>query len=499
MIIPIKMENILRSHLPEIVFASSEPTVSRQISKLEKEGRLIKISPRIYTSNLLDSSEVIIQRNLFLILGKLYPGAVLSHRSAFEFRPTASNQIFLTYSYTKKIPLPGLTIRFLEGKGNVLGDTQLSDGLYASQRARAFLENLQVSRNSDSTSKCLSMREIEDKLEQIIRINGESEIKKVKDNARRIADELGMIKEFERLNKLISALLSTQPAKILSSPIAKARALGVPYDQDRIELLGKLFRELQGREFKNLPDRNRSEISFKNFAFFESYFSNYIEGTIFEIGEAKEIIESSMPLASRNDDSHDVLGTYQIVSSRIEMSKIPTGPEELLDILQYRHAILLRARESKNPGLFKDKNNFAGQTAFVDFNLVRGTLLQSYDLYNSLEHPFSRAIFMMFMISEVHPFLDGNGRIARVMMNAELVKAQQTKIIIPTVFREDYMGALRKLTRQKEPDAYIRMMQRAQEFSDTIFSDDQTKMQEYLVLTNAFFEPSEARLEIIPR
>ncbi|WP_286145042.1 Fic family protein [Bacteroides caecimuris] len=50
--------------------------------------------------------------------------------------------------------------------------------------------------------------------------------------------------------------------------------------------------------------------------------------------------------------------------------------------------------------------------------------------------PFARAIFMMFMISEVHPFNDGNGRIARVMMNAELVRADQSRIIIPTVFRE---------------------------------------------------------------
>ena len=28
---------------------------------------------------------------------------------------------------------------------------------------------------------------------------------------------------------------------------------------------------------------------------------------------------------------------------------------------------------------------------------------------------------MMFLVSEVHPFVDGNGRIARIMMNAELV------------------------------------------------------------------------------
>jgi len=50
----------------------------------------------------------------------------------------------------------------------------------------------------------------------------------------------------------------------------------------------------------------------------------------------------------------------------------------------------------------------------------------------------------MFLLSEVHPFLDGNGRLARVMMNAELTEGNQSKIIIPAVFREYYMGALKK-------------------------------------------------------
>ena len=54
----------------------------------------------------------------------------------------------------------------------------------------------------------------------------------------------------------------------------------------------------------------------------------------------------------------------------------------------------------------------------------------------------------MFTISEIHPFLDGNGRMARVMMNAELVKEDQAKILIPTVYRDDFILALRKMTRQ---------------------------------------------------
>ena len=46
------------------------------------------------------------------------------------------------------------------------------------------------------------------------------------------------------------------------------------------------------------------------------------------------------------------------------------------------------------------------------------------------------------MFSEINPFLEGNGRIARVTMNAELVRAKQTRMTIPTVYRGDYLGVL---------------------------------------------------------
>lgn len=478
---------------------SSEPRIAKQITRLEREGKIRKISPRIYSSNLTDTVEEIIKRNLFRILGKLYPGALLSHRSAFEFQPTKAGHIFLTYTYTKKIKLPGITLRFLQGHKAINGDNVLSGELFVSQKPRAFLENLQISKNRGDSSKCLPLAEIEDKLEQIIRVNGEDELNKVRDKAREIAKELNMQMEFERLNKMISALLATHSSKILSSPLAIARAFGSPYDPGRMNLFEELFRDLQKREFRNHPDRNVTSNAFRNFAFFESYFSNYIEGTVFEVDEAKQIIDTKMPMPARNQDSHDVLGTYQLVSDRQEMSLTPQSPDELLSILSYRHSILLSAREDKNPGLFKDKNNFAGSTSFVDFNLVKGTLIQSFDLYKALEHPFARAAFMMFMLSEVHPFLDGNGRVARVMMNAELVKAGQSKIIIATVFRDDYMGTLRKLTRQSDTDPYIRMLQKAHEFSENIFSDDINEMRSDLEKCNAFIEHTEARLRVIQK
>ncbi|MGC1204148.1 MAG: Fic family protein [Flavobacteriaceae bacterium] len=491
------MENILPIHLQEVVFSSSDKNLSKQISKLEKAGEIRKIAPRIYTSNLIDEPEVIITKNIFTILGKLYPNSVLSHRSALEFAPTSAGHIFVTYTYTKKIKLPGITIRFMEGNGPIEGDNLFSGELFVSQQERAFLENLQVSRQPRPESKTLTLPEIEAKLEQIVRVNGEDGINKVRDNARVIAERLGMQSEYAKLNRLISALLSTKPSKILSSPIAMARAFGNPYDPARISLFETLFQHLKQNEFGNFPEINTDKTAFKNFAFFEAYFSNYIEGTVFELEEAKSIIKTETPIANREEDSHDVLGTYRIVSNLKEMNKTPATHDELLKILQYRHHMLLEARKSKKPGQFKDKNNKAGDTHFVDFNLVRGTLIKGFDYYRALNNPFAKAAYIMFMISEIHPFLDGNGRIARVMMNAELVKEKQTKIIIPTVYRDDYLGALNRLTKQKDPVIYVKMLQRAQEFSSTIKANDMNEAEIHLEACNAFKEHDKAILKII--
>jgi hypothetical protein len=491
------MENIIPLQLQEVLFSTSDSKFGKQISKLEKAGKIRKIAPRIYSPNFTDNAEIIVKRNLFTILGKLYPGALLSHRSALEFKPTSAGHIFLTYTYTKKISLPGITLRFMEGPGPIAGDNLFSGELHTSQLERASLENMQVSRQPGPQSKTITLPELEERMEQVIRVKGEPGLNELRDKAKEIAETLSMQNEFAKLNKLISALLNTKPSKILSSPLATARSLGNPYDPARLPLFEKLFIELKQQEFAALPEKNISSQSFRNFAFFEAYFSNYIEGTEFALEDAKKIIETGTPMANRDEDSHDVLGTYKLVSNKVEMNTTPGKPEELLNILLYRHQVLMSARISKKPGQFKDKNNRAGDTHFVDHTLVRGTLIKGFDFYQALTDPFAKAVYMMFLIIEVHPFLDGNGRTARVMMNAELVKQGQSKIIIPTVYRDDYMLALRRLTRQQDPSPYIKMMQRAHQFSSTIIGDDMNVMEKHLEASNAFKEHDKAKLKII--
>src|SRR5687768_15221232 len=153
------------SKVQEIVFASSNKAESRRITALLKEGQIRKIAPRIYTSNFSDEPASIIKRNWYHILSDLYPEALLSHRSALEFVPTANGHVFLTYTYTEKVRLPGLTVQFLEGPSKIEGDNAFFGNLHASQEARAFLENFQETRRKTAEPKTLTSSQIEERLE----------------------------------------------------------------------------------------------------------------------------------------------------------------------------------------------------------------------------------------------------------------------------------------------------------------------------------------------
>ncbi|MBX9450185.1 MAG: hypothetical protein KL787_10915 [Taibaiella sp.] len=83
---------------------------------------------------------------------------------------------FLTYTYTKKIQLPGITLNFLEGNGPIEGDNPFAGKLFASQKERALMENLQPSRKKGPESKTLPIAAIEEKLEQIIQVHGRRRI-----------------------------------------------------------------------------------------------------------------------------------------------------------------------------------------------------------------------------------------------------------------------------------------------------------------------------------
>jgi hypothetical protein len=418
-----------------------------------------------------------------------FPDAIIADRTALEGAPSKDGSVFLiSQKGQSDITLPGHSLRPRRGAPAQASDLPFMGVLRLSSPARALLDNFTSSRGRKGVARTFSKTELEEHLDKLLRRAGEDELNRLRDQARQLAPSIRREKEFAALNRMIGALLNTQ-ADHLRTASARARSRGLPFDPERAELFEALRAELH-----RTPPQTRLAApgDGTTLPFFEAYFSNFIEGSEFEVEEAAAIVFEHQIPNERPEDAHDVLGTYNIVSDRQDMARTPRSFAEFERLLKRRHATIMEGRPDKAPGQYKTRANRAGATTFVTPELVRGTLEQGFRMYRSLQTSFQRAVFMMFLVAEVHPFVDGNGRIARVMMNAELVAAGEQRIIIPTIYRGNYLTALKAISNRASVEPLIRMLDYAQRFTLGVDWTDFDRAEAELREVHAFMDSNEA-------
>ena len=466
-----------------IVFAGDRPssTIVDQLRRRE----LVRIAPGVYTQVVDDVADVV-AREWPIIVGHLMPGAVITDRSAPAGGPVDGVLYLARPVKPRAAQLPGLLVLAREGAGPLTGDVALPGGLYQASRARALAENtLHTRAVRNRPSRTFKDDELADWVDRLLRIDGEERLRSYREQAEVIAGSLNVPRPgIDRLGGLIGAAIGTRTVSTGSKALA-ARQKGFPYDADRIAMFDLLVRTLR----RSLPQNRPAEPNDHRWdflPFFEAYFSNYIEGTEFELDEAADLVYKGQIPHGRTQDAHDIIGTFQVVNDLKEMSSVATSGDQFIELLRYRHSIILAGRRENNPGELKTIANRAGDSVFVRPDLVEGTLLAGFDRLAGLDTAWERAVYTMFLVSEVHPFDDGNGRVARVMMNAELVAAGQARIIIPIVYRDYYLGGLRRLTRQDDPSVLIKALRYAHDYTASIDFTDLATATAQLGKTNAF-------------
>lgn len=477
----------MRSGSP-LLFADA--STSLRLSRGAAVGKVRRIARGLYTRDLETAVTDQVRRGWLEITAHFLPGAIVTDRSARQLRPDDNGVLFVVHDRARPLELPGLTIVPRPGHAPLPDDVSSPHGLFAASRPRALLENLLPSRaRSGRPPRTLSRREVHEWVMHLLRSEGAARLNGYRDRAREIAPTLGLSGQMEELDRIIGAALGTQQVETESEQLAAAQR-GLAFDDHRDRLFFVLFEELSARAPSPRPVLPMDRPRLKTVAFFEAYFSNFIEGTEFTVEEAAQIVfEDAIP-ANRRADAHDVSGTYEVVSSDAEMKHHLNSVDDFLETLRTRHARLLQARPEMRSGQLKLRPNRVGTTEFVRPELVRGTLARGFELVQRLEDPFARAVMMLFVISEVHPFDDGNGRVARVMMNAELVRADEHRILIPTVFRNEYLSGLRALTHNAQPRALIRVLDFAQRYSMQIDFSSVDAAKRQLEETNAFLDSS---------
>lgn len=485
-----------------MIFASSAPAESRRLRLSLGRGELRQVAPRIYTSNLGDDPAVIVRRNLFVIAAHRFPGAVISHRSALKPESVfAEGRIYLTSpGAAQTVEYPGAVIQHSRGSGPVTGDQPfLQGGLYLSSTTRALLENCQRSRRGgDGSSKTISDEEMEVWLERLQQFKGAAELNRLRDDAALLASLLGMEDERVKLNSLIATTLGTGEAA-KHSVLGRARARGLPYDAGRIAAFQGAAAFLSATPLPEvldplcaLPPEAPGRV---HRAFYDAYFSNFIEGTEFEVEEAERIVFAGHRPARRPKDAHDISASFALAR---DQAPLPETTAQWIEALRAWHHTLMDGRDEVSPGLFKDRSNRVGTRQFVAPDLVEGTLHQAFEMGATLREPFARACFWKLVVTEVHPFNDGNGRISRIVLNRLLARERLVPVIVPNVFREDYVTSLAAFTNTGRIEPLVMALHKAQQFTAAMDFDTLDGARSEMTARNAFASPNEAKLDWRP-
>jgi hypothetical protein len=484
MIPKIALKNTTSQDDSMLLYAELDAAQMRAVQRRLKKGELRQVAKGIVSSRPEAEWPALIARDRIRVLAALLPGALYGYRTAFDGGRPEAGVVYINYTYPRTIELPGLTIVTLKGAQPQLGDMPMQGkDLYFPSEARLLLENLTQSRGA--LRKSVGRDAVETRLLSICDSRGEEPLMHLREAARSLAPRLALEKEFNLLDALVGSILGTRPST-LTTLTGKARTAMLPYDHERLELFEKLAEALRSTPLRQPVEVANTPQARTHFAFLESYFSNFIEGTEFEIEDARAFVLEGKPIEERPKDSHDIIGVFRQAVNPAWGNQVLAGGEPVVVQLQARHANQMAARPEVNPGEFKIKANRAGNTEFVAPQLVRGTLVEGSRILSSIPPGTARALMAMFLVSEVHPFNDGNGRLARLVMNAELSVVGACQIIIPTLFREEYLDCLRVLSREGQPAPFLTAMQKIQDWTAAFDYEDLDAVIGSMKACNAF-------------
>jgi Fic family protein len=178
-----------------------------------------------------------------------------------------------------------------------------------------------------------------------------------------------------------------------------------------------------------------------------TYTSNAIEGNSLTESETKVVIEDGLTIGGKPLRDHlEALGhalSYDFIYGLAQNSKQISED----DILRMHHLFYEKIDED-NAGKYRAVPVFVSGTdyAFPKPQVVPSLMKEfigEIPNQNKKLHPIEFSAWLHLKLVNIHPFIDGNGRVARLLMNLALLQAGYVITIIPPVIRQDYIEIVR--------------------------------------------------------
>lgn len=181
-----------------------------------------------------------------------------------------------------------------------------------------------------------------------------------------------------------------------------------------------------------------------------TYSSNALEGNSLTESETKVVIEDGLTVQGK--PLHDVYEALGHADAYDHLQLMATDKQlEVADILKL-HELFYKRIDPSQAGKFRTVPVFISGSHYPlpsaeEIPKLMDEFLAWYRQHELLLHPLELAALAHQKFVFIHPFVDGNGRVARLLMNLVLLRFGYPITIIPPILRLEYITALEKAHR----------------------------------------------------
>lgn len=200
-----------------------------------------------------------------------------------------------------------------------------------------------------------------------------------------------------------------------------------------------------------------------------TYNSNAIEGNTLSFQETKLVLEEGITIGGKSILEHlEATGNANAFNLLEDMAKSPTA---------IAHPDILILHDMITLGIQKDHGQYRTTNVRItgavkrppDFLKILNLISEMLDKISKMkEHDAIVAAYLHHRFVEIHPFSDGNGRVARLLTNLYLMKKGYPPIILKKENRIKYYSCLRKAD-QGDLKSFAYMIAKAVDESLTIY------------------------------
>lgn len=189
-----------------------------------------------------------------------------------------------------------------------------------------------------------------------------------------------------------------------------------------------------------------------------TYNSNAIEGSTLTFSETKIILNEGLTIGGKKMSEHlEAINHKEAIDFIEELSgKESLTEKDVKDI----HYLILKGIDSKYAGIYRDKpvgvqksdgtiHHFSEPLKIAEEMAEFITIINQQN-----DHPVIKAADVHYKFVTIHPFIDGNGRTARLLMNLILLGAGFPPAIIKMSNRADYILAIEKAQNENMIDDF---------------------------------------------